>query len=108
MTAAPEAEAIRRRRLRLRAGRRGMRELDLLLGGYAESALDGLDGPALDAFEALLAEPDRDVLDWLLGRSPPPAAHAGILARIRAEATGRGGGGPAGLGAARERTSGGN
>jgi antitoxin CptB len=68
----------------LRAGRRGMREADLILGPFAASAVPAMGAAALRAFEALLDETDRDILAWVTGQAPPPAAHAGPLAAIAA------------------------
>lgn len=74
----------RLRRLRIRCWRRGTREMDLLLGPYADAALEALDEPALDAFEALLAENDHDLYAWLSGAATPAPAHAAALGRIAA------------------------
>lgn len=52
-----------------------MRELDLLMGGFADSHIDGLDAAELAAFEALLREPDSDVLKWITGEAELPSAH---------------------------------
>ena len=51
---AGEDIAIRRRRLRYRAWHRGTRELDLLLGPFADAELDSMEPAELDRFEALL------------------------------------------------------
>ncbi len=73
----------------LRAGRRGMREADLILGPFAAAAVPAMDAAALSAFEALLEETDRDLLSWVMEVAPPPAAHAGPLAAIAAFMRGR-------------------
>jgi antitoxin CptB len=67
-----EARDVRLKRLRLRAWRRGTRELDLVLGGFADGRLADLDGADLDAFEALLSSDDQDLQDWMLGLRPAP------------------------------------
>ena len=74
--------ATRLRRLRLRSWRRGIREMDLILGGFADAELDGLDEAALDAYERLLEEPDWDLYAWVTGRAAPPAAHESLIRRI--------------------------
>lgn len=75
----------RRKRLTLRAWRRGFREMDLILGAFADSHAAGLTEPELAAFEALLDAPDQDAYDWIVGRVPPPRAHdSPLLARVRA------------------------
>ena len=62
-----------RRKLKFRSVRRGTKESDLVIGGFAEAHLDTLDAAQLDRFEALLDENDQDVLSWVIGMTPPPA-----------------------------------
>jgi antitoxin CptB len=79
---------MRRRRLRYRAWHRGTRELDLLLGPFADAELEGMDAAGLDRFEAILAYEETDLQAWLLLQAPPPAsADRDLLARIRAHKT---------------------
>jgi antitoxin CptB len=84
-----ETRDARLRRLRMRAWRRGTREMDLILGPFAEARLGAFDAAGLDAFEALLDESDPDLALWLLGRVEPPAAHAALLAALRGFAEAR-------------------
>ncbi len=51
--------------------RRGLLELDLILGRFMERHYDGLDEEDRAAFRELLERPDNDLLDWALGRSAP-------------------------------------
>lgn len=87
---APEKEAgedlsMRRRRLRYRAWHRGTRELDLLLGPFADAELEGMDEASLDRFERLLAHEETDLQAWLLNLTPPPTdIDSDLLARITA------------------------
>ncbi|GAM99318.1 ygfY [alpha proteobacterium U9-1i] len=75
----------RRKKLRFRAWRRGFREIDLILGGFADVRLTHLDAAGLDAFEALLDAPDQDVYAWITEADPaPPAFETPTLALIRA------------------------
>lgn len=70
---------IRRKRLLFRSWHRGTREADLLLGSFAEEHLAGFDDARLNEYEALLACPDADLLDWIAGRSvPPPDYDTGV------------------------------
>jgi len=64
--------AIRRKRLVYRSRHRGTKELDLLVGAFAERHLAEMDAGQLDRFEALLELPEPLLYDWLLGRSAPP------------------------------------
>ena len=75
----------RRQKLKFRAWRRGFRELDLILGGFADRKLDALDRGGLDAFEALLNANDQDVYEWITEIAPPPPdCDTPTLALIRA------------------------
>lgn len=62
----------RRKRLRFRSWHRGTKELDLLLGGFADRELGNMDSGALDRFEALLEVPEPVIYAWLTGQSAPP------------------------------------
>jgi antitoxin CptB len=68
-----EAIDIRRKRLLFRSWRRGTRESDLLLGGFAERYLREWSPPELDRYEALLENSDVLIFDWISGRARPPA-----------------------------------
>lgn len=76
----------RLKKLRFRAWRRGFREIDLILGGFADRRLSDLDGVGLDAFERLLDAPDQEVYAWIIDQETPPAEHdTPLLALIRAD-----------------------
>ena len=62
----------RRKRMLFRSWHRGMREMDMLLGKFAEQHLEGFSDIQLDRFEAILAEIDPDIYNWLSGREPIP------------------------------------
>ncbi len=64
----------RRRKILFRCWRRGLREMDFLIGGFADAHLPALPASDLDALELLLDEQDRDVLAWLTGELALPAA----------------------------------
>jgi antitoxin CptB len=81
MTETDDVLAIRRKRLRFRAWHRGMREVDLLLGRFADAQLGEMAADELGAFEALLDVPDQDVLAWLTGLGQPPTGPAEPLLR---------------------------
>ena len=78
----PESRGIRERRLRLRSWRRGIREMDLILGGFADARLTELTAAELAQYDALLSENDQDLYAWVSGREAAPAAHAAILALV--------------------------
>lgn len=70
-----ETVTIRRKRLLHRARYRGCLECDLLMGRFAQHYLSAFDDGQLDRFEALLDEPDQDVLAWVSGRATVPDKH---------------------------------
>lgn len=73
----------RRRKLRFRAWRRGFREMDLILGSFADANIESLDDSDLDAFERLLATPDWEVYAWLTGQADVPENHrSAVLDRL--------------------------
>ncbi len=73
----------RRKRIRFRAWRRGFRELDLILGAFADAHAEALAEPDLDAFERLLDANDHDVYGWLVAGSPPREHDTPLFALIR-------------------------
>jgi antitoxin CptB len=81
--AAGEDLSMRRRRLRYRAWHRGTKEMDLVLGPFADAHLEALGEPELDRLEALMDEEDTDLLKWVMGQEPVPAdADADLLSTI--------------------------
>ena len=76
---------VRRKKMRFRAWRRGFREIDLILGGFADQKLASLDAAGLDDFERLLGAPDPDVYEWITNQASAPSEHeTPTLASIRA------------------------
>lgn len=67
-----DAHAALRKRLLFTSRRRGMRESDFLLGGFAMQQIDRLDGTQLGRFEALLEQSDPDLMAWITGVRPVP------------------------------------
>lgn len=62
----------RRRRALFRAWHRGMREMDILYGKFADAEIARLPDAELDDFERLMDLPDRDVLMFITGESETP------------------------------------
>lgn len=67
----------RRGKLKFRAWRRGFRELDLLIGSFADAHLDSLDEAGLDEFERLLEVADWEMFAWLVSKEPVPETFKG-------------------------------
>lgn len=90
MTDTPaETPEARLKRMRMRAWRRGTKEMDLVLGPWADAHLDGLSPDRLALFDALLQENDQDLLPWILGQAPAPTRFDALLAEIGAFARAR-------------------
>lgn len=67
-----ETREIRLKRLRLRSWRRGTKEMDLILGGFADGKMTELCDAELDDHEALMAENDQDLYMWFSGQAEVP------------------------------------
>jgi len=84
MSGDADTRARRISRIRWRS-RRGTRELDVLLGRFLDSRLDGLDTDALEDLERLLETQDPDLQAWLTGEGlPTDGALARLVHAIRA------------------------
>jgi antitoxin CptB len=83
-----ERHEDRIKRLRMRSMRRGIKEMDLILDGFARAHLAGLSGADLDLYEILLEENDLDIYRWISGQAAAPDALAPLVARIAAGAMG--------------------
>ena len=62
----------RRRRILFRAWRRGVREMDLIMGRFADAHLPTMNEAELAEFARLLDLPDTQVLAWIVRREEPP------------------------------------
>lgn len=76
---------IRRKRLLFRCWHRGTREMDLILGRFADAEIEALSDSELGALERLIEVPDPDLYAALTGDRPIEAEHAGpLFDRIKA------------------------
>jgi antitoxin CptB len=71
----------RRRRAHWRAGHRGTKEMDLLLGRYADAHLPTLEGEALARFERFLDQPDPELQTAIMTGAPHPDPDTAVLIR---------------------------
>lgn len=86
-----ESTETRLRRLKMRSWRRGMKEMDLILGPFADGPLASLDAQDLDAYETVLSENDQDLYLWVTARinggsNRGPEGIDGILDQLAAYA----------------------
>ncbi len=80
----------RRRRLKFRLWHRGIREMDLVLGAFADAELAGLSEAALDEVESWLEVPDQQLFAWVNGAEPAPAdIDTALFRRLRTFHSGR-------------------
>jgi antitoxin CptB len=75
---------LRRRRALWRATHRGSKELDLMIGRFAEARLCRMTEAELAHFEAFLTTPECELQDWLLTAAPGRGHQfAGLVAELR-------------------------
>jgi antitoxin CptB len=76
---------VRRRKLLFRSWHRGMREMDLVMGKFADAEISQLTEAELDEYEHLVELPDGELLGWITGEQKIPAEYDGaVLRRLRA------------------------
>ncbi len=69
----------RRKRLLFRCWHRGTREMDLILGRFADVEIATLSDDEVGTLERLIEVPDPDLYAALTGDTPLPAEHASAL-----------------------------
>ncbi len=62
-----------RKKLIFRSWHRGTREMDLMMGKFAEAVLPNYDRTQLEAYESLMHENDPDIYNWITLKNAPPA-----------------------------------
>ncbi|MBM6595668.1 FAD assembly factor SdhE [Microvirga pudoricolor] len=64
---------VRRRQILYRSWHRGMREMDLIMGRFADAEIGNLTDDELADFEQLIEVTDRDLLGWITGEIETPS-----------------------------------
>jgi antitoxin CptB len=73
----------RRRRLRFRCWHRGIREMDLVFGRFADAQLADLSEPEIGEFERWLEIPDPQMFAYVNGaEAPPPGLDSALFKRL--------------------------
>ena len=67
-----DGQEARRKKLRFRSWHRGMREMDFVLGRFADAEIHTLTGDELDQYERLLDIPDTEFFLLVTGEKPVP------------------------------------
>lgn len=77
-----EERKTRLKRLQMRSWRRGTKEMDLILGQFANEHLETLSDAQLDRHEELMSENDQDLYVWISGQAEPPAKLRAAIERV--------------------------
>lgn len=72
------------KRLRMRSWRRGTREMDLILGAFADDRLVELNPDERCLYDEMLWQNDHDLYRWLSGQDAPPDRFAALIDRVAA------------------------
>ena len=74
----------RRRRLLFRCWHRGIREMDLVLGRFADAHIATLSEGELDEVEGWLEVPDQRIFSWVNGaQAAPPEVDTALFRKLR-------------------------
>jgi antitoxin CptB len=78
-----KSEETERKRLIFRAWHRGTREMDLIMGRFADETVPELDQEGLAQFSDMLNLTDPQLYDYICGREQVPAnLHSPILQQL--------------------------
>ncbi|MFT4714948.1 MAG: antitoxin CptB [Paracoccaceae bacterium] len=80
-----ETPENRIKRLKMRSWRRGMKEMDLILGPFSDTGLEQLNAVQLDEYEAMLAENDQDMYRWFSDQISAPAEFFDMVAHVKSQ-----------------------
>ena len=73
----------KRKRLKMRSMRRGIKEMDLILKNFADLNLNSMSEAELENFENLLLENDQDLYQWSTGQVNPKKEFVDLLNDIK-------------------------
>lgn len=72
------------KKLLYRSWYRGNREMDNVLGTYAQTRLPGMTPSEIETYRAFLEENDIDLWNWVSGQFPAAPEYAALIADLRA------------------------
>ena len=81
---ADEPRETQIKRLYMRSIRRGIKEMDVILMDYADSKLHEMTDGELATYDALLAENDHALYQWITGQVDTPPAFLDMISEISA------------------------
>ena len=73
----------KRKRLKMRSMRRGIKEMDLILKNFADLNLNLMSELELENFENLLLENDQDLYQWSTGQVDPKKEFIDLIQDIK-------------------------
>jgi len=79
-----DKDEARLKRQIMRSWRRGTKEMDLILGPFADTALSTLSPADRDLYDQLIEENDQDLYQWVSGQMPAPDRFQALILTIRA------------------------
>ena len=74
---------IKRKRLKMRSMRRGIKEMDLILKNFADLNLNLMSELELENFENFLLENDQDLYQWSTGQVDPKKEFVDLIDNIK-------------------------
>jgi antitoxin CptB len=74
---------IRIKRLKMRSMRRGIKEMDIILSGFADVQLIDMSGAQLDLYEEFLDENDQDLYQWVSGQAAGASQYEALINQIK-------------------------
>ena len=74
---------LKRKRLKMRSMRRGIKEMDLILKNFADLNLNLMTELELEKFENLLLENDQDLYQWSSGQVAPKKEFVDVIEDIK-------------------------
>ena len=70
------------RRLRMRSWRRGIKEMDMILGPFSDKGFKDMSEADIDLYDQLLWENDQDLYQWFSNQIARPAEYSDLIAHI--------------------------
>ena len=74
---------VRIKRLKMRSMRRGIKEMDIILSGFADVQLIDMSGAQLDLYEEFLDENDQDLYQWVSGQAAGASQYEALINQIK-------------------------
>ncbi len=70
------------KRLKMRSWRRGMKEMDIILGKFIDHSIDSLTDNEIESYENLLNNDDQTIFSWILNKEQIPEEFNDIIKKI--------------------------